>query len=252
MENKRYRDEIDFHERYIKNEAIRARERLFYSGNIQSGLVDTAINYLAPLQGKRLLFLGCGGSVSLFKRFTGLGAQVVALDISLSSVKNIADNIPGENRTNNNFIVMNGETLGIKENSFDIIFGKSIIHHLGNLKDTMKSLSATIKPGGKAVFIEPLGINPLINLYRCLTPRDRTPDERPLTRSDINLVVRNFSNSEISYFYFLALSAYGIRALGWENLFLKVFHLLSRLDRYLFKLPGVGLLAWDVVICCTR
>ena len=35
------------------------------------------------------------------------------------------------------------------------------------------------------IFIEPLGTNPLINLYRKFTPTSRSDDEHPLTFEDI-------------------------------------------------------------------
>src|SRR3546814_4334755 len=44
--------------------------------------------------------------------------------------------------------------------------------------------SRVLRPGGRAVFIEPLGLNPAIELYRRFTPSARTPDEHPLLRRD--------------------------------------------------------------------
>lgn len=42
-----------------------------------------------------------------------------------------------------------------------------------------------LKPGGKAVFQEPIYHHGLIWTLRWLTPYDRTGDERPLSLSDI-------------------------------------------------------------------
>lgn len=46
-------------------------------------------------------------------------------------------------------------------------------------------------------FLEPLGMNPLINLYRKLTPDRRTPDEKPLDKRDFETIGNaGFSNFE--------------------------------------------------------
>ena len=52
-----------------------------------------------------------------------------------------------------------------EKNRFDIIYGTGILHHL-NLKACLDEIERILKPGGKFVFIEPLGTNPVINLYR--------------------------------------------------------------------------------------
>ena len=43
------------------------------------------------------------------------------------------------------------------------------------------------------MFYEPLGTNPMIRLYRRLTPRLRSPDEHPLVDADVDLARRSFA-----------------------------------------------------------
>ena len=44
--------------------------------------------------------------------------------------------------------------------------------------------SENLPSKGNLIFIEPLGTNPIINLYRKLTPKSRSKDEHPLINKD--------------------------------------------------------------------
>jgi hypothetical protein len=50
------------------------------------------------------------------------------------------------------------------------------------------SMTKILQPKGKAIFIEPLGHNFLINLYRRLTPNIRSADEHPLLAKDLKIM----------------------------------------------------------------
>ena len=76
------------------------------------------------------------------------------------------------------------ENTKLSSNYFDIIYGVGILHHL-NLNKTVKEIERLLKKNGSLIFIEPLGTNPFINLYRKLTPNSRSKDEHPLTFNDI-------------------------------------------------------------------
>ena len=48
-----------------------------------------------------------------------------------------------------------------------------------NKNFTENEINKVLKDDGEMVFLEPLGTNPLINLYRKLTPKSRSVDEHP-------------------------------------------------------------------------
>jgi hypothetical protein len=62
-----------------------------------------------------------------------------------------------------------------------------------------------LKPGGKAVFIEPLAHNPISNMWRRLSPSARTPDELPLSYYEISEMGKHFSSVECQEFALLTL-----------------------------------------------
>jgi ubiquinone/menaquinone biosynthesis C-methylase UbiE len=75
------------------------------------------------------------------------------------------------------------ESLCFDNDSFDLVIGRAILHHL-DLSRALPEIHRVLKKNGRGLFIEPLGMNPLINLYRKLTPQNHTPDEHPLKNAD--------------------------------------------------------------------
>ncbi len=75
---------------------------------------------------------------------------------------------------------MDAHELVFPDDLFDIVVGNGILHHL-DLPVCLASIERVLKPKGFALFIEPLAGNPLLKLFRVLTPRARTIDEKPLT-----------------------------------------------------------------------
>ena len=125
-----------------------------------------------------------------------------------------------------------------------MIIGSGIIHHL-DLEKSYAELNRILKKDGHAVFVEPLGHNPLINLYRNLTPKMRTEDEHPLLEKDLRLLGKYFHRVEIDYF-----SLFTLLAVPFRNTFLfnGLRTLLGKVDQAVFLIPPVRKYAWTVVI----
>ncbi len=65
---------------------------------------------------------------------------------------------------------------------FDYIIGNGIVHHL-EIDRLTRMLEERLSANGIALFAEPLGVNPAINLFRRMTPSLRSEDEEPLRPS---------------------------------------------------------------------
>ena len=72
------------------------------------------------------------------------------------------------------------EALPMPDASVDVAFGFGILHHV-HTAGAMAELARVLAPGGRAVFMEPLDMNPLIRLYRRLRPEAYSPHECPYT-----------------------------------------------------------------------
>jgi SAM-dependent methyltransferase len=193
---------------------------------------------------KKVLEYGCGtGSLSFDLMIEG--ARVTGIDISEVAISKAKEMMLEKNTGGDlRFAVMDAEDLAFEADEFSVVCGSGILHHL-NVERAFKELSRVLKKEGKAVFMEPLGYNPLINLYRKMTPEMRSRDERPLTRPDIDLAGKYFGDVRIKHFHLLSLTAVPLRRI-WGFQLLK--RLLDRADGLLLSLPLVKWFAWMVVL----
>lgn len=142
------------------------------------------------------------------------------------------------------FLQMDAEHLRFPDRHFDLVCGSGILHHL-DLDRALAEVRRVLKPDGAAVFFEPLAHNPLIRLYRRLTPALRTPDEHPLTVSDLRRAAAQFASADLRFFGLLALGAVALhRRPGFE----RALRLLEALDRRLLSRPWLQRHAWIVVL----
>lgn len=147
------------------------------------------------------------------------------------------------------FSVDNAEQVSFADASFDRIGGSGILHHL-DLDKAYAEIARLLRPGGRAVFLEPLGHNPLINAYRNRTPLMRTDDEHPLLRQDIQRCSRYFRKVTPRFFHCLALAAVPLRG---SALFQPTLAALAGADRLLLsRYAPSRWWAWMVVLDCER
>lgn len=92
------------------------------------------------------------------------------------------------------FRQMDAHQLDFPDGSFDLVVGRSILHHL-EYETAVTELRRVLAPDGLAVFFEPLRDNPMAKLLRALTPKARTSDELPLSRQQIRYGDRTFGTA---------------------------------------------------------
>lgn len=200
------------------------------------------------LTGRRVLECGCGpGSYAFF--LAHRGAEVTGIDISGEAIARAREKALRQGAAGASFAAMNAEALQFADRTFDLICGNAILHHL-DLRRALPELTRCLKPDGRAVFIEPLGHNPLINLYRRLTPQYRTPDEHPLRMADFDLARRHFGSVETHFFHFFTLAAVPFRR---RRGFAGLVRVLGGLDQAMFSaLPFTKPWGWTCVIKMTE
>jgi ubiquinone/menaquinone biosynthesis C-methylase UbiE len=248
------KEEIEFHDKFVTNEDVRSFESYFYSDIAKEKENKLAIDFFGQINGKNLLIYGSGLHTSLIKVFLELGATVTAIDISPQTISKINKTIENDGYINRfTALVMDCEKLDFEDQSYDIVFSRSILHHL-NINIALAEINRVLKPHGKFTALEPLGTNPLINLYRFFTPQSRTHDEHPFLEGDVKQISNYFKKSKVYYLYFFTLLSYGYRLLDRnENRFRKLFSFLSAVDsRILRAFPLCRYLCWDVFFCCEK
>lgn len=186
--------------------------------------------FLGDLRGKHVLEYGCGlGYMATL--LVRSGAHVTTFDLSRRSVQVTRDRVALNNPVSDlDLSVAAGESLPFADETFDVIFGKAILHHL-DLNIGAPELYRVLKPGGKAAFSEPMGMNPILNLVRDYvwypkkTPRGA---DHPLVYSDIYAWGERFREFE---FHELELFSMLERGFGFN----RTFPALRKLDEVLLE-----------------
>ncbi len=193
--------------------------------------------------GGRVLEYGCGRGENTLM-FARRGVDVNGIDLSTRGVAH-ARAEAARVGLNTTFQVMDAEQLAFAPKSFELVCGKGILHHL-DVNKALAEIVRVLAPGGRAIFIEPLGSNPLINWYRRRTPQERTPDEKPLLPADLDLIRTYFRTVEFTFYNLTTLLGVPIRN---EKIFDQIKHWGERLDAWLFQTcPWLRRHAWMVLM----
>lgn len=243
MSRARKEKEIAFHDNIFgaNNEPRQAIAKYYRTGERPFAFYRTLAS--SYCNGKRLLEYGCGtGSDSPF--WVKSGATVTGIDVSPEAIKKARANAIREGVTVD-YHVMDAEELQFANGSFDVVVGSGILHHLDS-RASYAEISRILEKHGHAVFVEPLGHNALINLYRKCTPSLRTEDEHPLLLEDLQLARSYFDNVEARFF-----SLFTLLAVPFRNIvgFHRLVNILNRIDEIVFLMfPFITKYAWMVVL----
>ncbi len=247
--------ERTFHDRFFADTEIRGRQNEYYDPRTRRGLLEIAFSLLPPLKGGVALYLGSGTNAKIARELEARGAsRVFSVDIAPEAARFVRASLRRDGDANAERVgIMDAERVAFRDGTFDLIFGRSIIHHL-SIERGREELRRLLKTGGRAIFIEPQGMNPLINLYRRLTPAARTPDEHPLTTRDVQRLAQGVGRLEVRHAYFLELAAYfWLKVIPITALHRLTAGFLGALDRRLFAaLPFLRRFAWVVIFMIER
>lgn len=239
----RYEREREFHDTLF-GEGERSANRFYAINRASAGFFFDELLSLAD--SGDVLDYGCGEGAYSALHLAQNGRKVTAIDLSpvgIERAKARARERGVEELID--FKVMNAERLDFPDSSFDVVAGNGVIHHL-DLDRALGEVARVLRPGGAAIFLEPMGHNPLINLYRSRTPEQRSEDEHPLKLSDLGVLERHFETVDARYFHLLTLAALpfsGRRRFG------RLVERLDAADRALFRMaPWAQRLAWIVVL----
>lgn len=220
------------------------RSKKFYSVTRKSTAFWTEwLRSRAP--GRQMLDYCCGtGNVSL--RAASFGAKVTGIDISSNSIERCQDLArEGGLQEDTRFLVMDAENLAFEPATFDLVTCMGVLHHL-DIRNAYREIAKVLKPDGEVICVEALGHNPIINLYRRMTPRARTAweTEHILKTPEIELARSYFGAVNVHHFHLATLAAVPFRRAA---VFDRVLRALEAVDSMLLALPWIQRHAWQVV-----
>jgi len=225
-----------------------------------------ALARFGDLKGRELLDLGCGaGETSVY--FAMQGAEVTACDIS-SEMLGVASRLADKYGVKLRLLKMKAEDLQFPDASFDCVFGNGVLHHV-ELLPAIREVHRVLRPGGIAVFVEPLAHNPVIKVYRRIAKEVRTETEAPLRIRDLRFIQSIFPEFDYQgawlstlllflYFYLIeradpAKERYWKKVIAEADRYKRIFRPLKRCDDVVLRaFPFLRRFCWNAVLICPK
>ena len=121
------------------------------------------INARAPLAGKKVIDIGCGGGI-LTEAMARKGADVTGIDLSEKALK-VADLHSLESGAQVRYELISAEELAAREPAtYDVVTCMEMLEHVPDPAAIVKAAATLVKPGGK-VFFSTLNRNPKAYLF---------------------------------------------------------------------------------------
>jgi ubiquinone/menaquinone biosynthesis C-methylase UbiE len=244
--NERKRRELEFHDRDRDRqkqqsldqdtyERFYGNKKYYAATTASKRYVDNWIARHAP--GRVFLDYACGNGLSAIKAAKAGSALSIGIDISAVSIANArGDAAAAAVADRTQFVQADAENTRLPDDSIDLIICSGMLHHL-DLSYAFPELRRILAPGGKILAVEALDYNPLIKLYRHLTPQMRTEWEKAhiLSLKDVRFAERFFKVGDMRYWHITGIASADLPALA---------PVLEVLDSVLTKIPLIQLMAW--------
>jgi ubiquinone/menaquinone biosynthesis C-methylase UbiE len=225
------------------NEKYRGNAKWYSTTRLSLEYRDT---WLAErVAGRVFLDYACGNGLETLKAARMGAALALGIDVSNISIANATEAAKREGLADRcMFIEGDCESTGLPDGSVDVILCSYMLHHL-DLNYAYPEMRRILKPGGCVLACEALNYNPLIKLYRKVTPELRTEWEKEhiLSLKDVRVAKRYFNVGKIRYWHLSSVLGAFLR--GVPGLFRIAMPVLNAADSVLVRIPGVQLMAWQ-------
>ncbi|MFX1532227.1 MAG: class I SAM-dependent methyltransferase [Promethearchaeota archaeon] len=202
---------------------------------------------IGKVKNKKVLDIGCGiGLLSFY--LARRGANVIGIDLS-KNIINFCKNEAKKKELNIDFREMNAQIPDFEDESFDIIVGSRVVHHIPNIELFFKECKRLLKKKGYIVFIEPLKKNLIVELNRKIfAPQKRTRHEHPLYISDILQSKSVFGNIEHKEYFLLSPIAMFFRDFVKNAILFKaIYKVLNIVETPLTRIKFLKRYCWQTV-----
>jgi ubiquinone/menaquinone biosynthesis C-methylase UbiE len=157
--------------------------------------LEYAFHLIGDVAGRTVLDYGCGNGENSLPLVTR-GARVIGVDVSNDLLRLARQRLLLHGVLDGaTFLAGSAHDLPLPDNSVDVVLGIAILHHL-DLKLAAREVHRVLKPGGIAVFQEPVRNSRLLAALRAAIPyrsEEVSDYERPLTDQELRQFASGFS-----------------------------------------------------------
>jgi SAM-dependent methyltransferase len=156
--------------------------------------LEYAYHLVGDIRGQDVLDFGCGDGRDT-TLLASRGARVYSLDLSPDLLRRAAQRTQADGFEGTvHLLCGSAHAVPLPDESVDLVFGHAVLHHL-DLALASREVHRVLRPGGRAIFKEPIRDSRVLRAIRPLIPyrqADISPFERPLLRSELDAFSRPF------------------------------------------------------------
>ncbi|MDP3732702.1 MAG: methyltransferase domain-containing protein [Candidatus Omnitrophota bacterium] len=205
---------------------------------------------MSGINGGRVLDNGCGTGI-LFDYLRGYDCMVTGMDISSGMLEKAK-------KINKNTVCGDSQELPFKDGSFDIIYARSLLHHLPDHAKGVKEMKRVARGNGRIVFVD-TNDSILSRLPRMMVKdKGHFSEEHKNFRIDelMNIISREFRITGVYFFGYIAYPLLGFPDLidifkyaPFKGIVSKI---LIKIDEVIAAIPFVKKNSWGVMICARK
>jgi ubiquinone/menaquinone biosynthesis C-methylase UbiE len=132
-------------------------------------IIEKEAKLLAPIRNSKgldVLEVGCGEGANI-ENLKGTQKRYTGIDFSKTRIKFAKHHVKNKG---SKFMFGDGTKIQFKDNSFDIVFCRDVIHHVWEHDKLINEMYRVCKPGGKVILVESNALN-LLNFIFSLAFR---------------------------------------------------------------------------------
>jgi ubiquinone/menaquinone biosynthesis C-methylase UbiE len=223
-----------------------------YSKLYQLWWTSKMLSFIAPVNLKgKLLDNGCGIGTH-FEELAKYSGNIIGMDLSAQMIIKARSRIK-------NVLLGNSEQLPFKNNNFNLVFSRSLLHHLPDPKRAIAEIYRVLADGGEAVFSD-TNRSIISDLPRKVMNKEgehfAQSHKNFSDKEFLNVISSKLKIDKVYYFGFIAYPALGFPDVADIFKFVPFKdHLaksLIKLDEFISQTPVIRTQSWGIIVKASK
>jgi len=175
-----------------------------WSGPVGNARAERRTKYLTEIgrihATDNVLEIGCGTGIFTRKLYDATKARITGIDISEDLLEIARESTSAKDLS---FVRDNAMSMSFPDETFDVVVGSSVLHHL-DFETSLKEIFRVLKKGGRMMFGEPNMLNPQIFIQKNVPFIKKwagdSPDETAIVRWSLAKQMRSTGFTSIKIF----------------------------------------------------